>query len=260
MAVDMGRRIWMTGLVLSVVGCYGHARFDPGALVPKAAATEMVRIPGGKFTRGDLNGEPAEYPERKIVVSAFLIDRFEVTNQSYRLCIKAGVCDPTPYLDDPVLGRPGHPVVGVSWNDARRFCKWIGRRLPTEAEWEYAAKGTDDRRFPWTGPFDPAKANTDRPGDPFQSTAPVAELVAGDSPFGVRNMSGNAAEWVNDFFDPLYYSASKTEADPPGPPGGRERVVRGGSYRDSPYLVRVSARRAQRPTDVDNTVGIRCAR
>ena len=246
-------------MVMAMGGCYQHSRRPSALNIPPEAVTEMISIPEGRFTQGDLNGEPAEYPERKVVVSGFSIDRYEVSNAVYRLCVAAGVCDPTPYLEHPTLGRDTYPVVGLSWEDAHRICRWLGRRLPTEAEWEYAARGGDERRFPWDGPFDPNKANTDRT-DAFPATAPVDEIVAGDSPFGVRNMAGNAAEWVNDFFDPMYYQMSDVDMDPPGPPRGRERVVRGGSYRDSPYLVRVAARRAQAPTDIDNTVGVRCAR
>lgn len=242
------------------VSCYGHSRANRAAPDIEPEGAEMVAIPGGQFTRGDLNGEPSEYPERTVTVSGFEIDRFEVSNATYQLCVAAKACDPTPYLDDPALGAADHPVVGASWYDARRFCAWLGRRLPTEAEWEYAAKGTDHRRFPWKGPFEPANANTARLGDPFDTTAPVTAMPAGDSPFGVRNMAGNAAEWVADYFDPTYYRTGLDQPDPKGPATGRDRVVRGGSYRDSSYLVRVAARRAQSPTDVDNTVGIRCAR
>ena len=256
------RRVTLVAAIaaLPVFGCYGHTRWDGPAPVPSVAGNEMIQIPEGRFTRGDLNGEPAEYPEHQVDMHSFLIDRYEVSNRSYRLCVRAGACDVTPYLEHPELGQPDHPVVGVSWDDARRFCQWVGRRLPTEAEWEYAARGSDGRRFPWNGPFDPRRANTDRNEDAYATTAPIGELGAGDSPFGVRNMAGNAAEWVQDFFDPVYYRRTFDKPDPRGPRRGHERVVRGGSYRDSPYLVRVAARRAQIPTDIDNTVGVRCAR
>ncbi|MEL7370066.1 MAG: SUMF1/EgtB/PvdO family nonheme iron enzyme [Myxococcota bacterium] len=243
---------------LAGAGCYHHGPHGGERIDPVNAVSEMVDIPGGIFTRGDLNGEPSEYPERQVTISAFRIDRYEVSNAAYRICVQEGRCDATPYLSDETLGGESHPAVGLSWFDAFRYCAWMGRRLPTEAEWEYAAKGTDNRRFPWSGPFDPALANTAR-RDAFASTAPVLALIEGESPFGVRNMAGNAAEWVADFFDPLYYRKSEGSTDPEGPKQGRERVIRGGSYRDSPYLVRVAARRAQSPTEVDNTIGVRCA-
>ena len=239
-------------------GCYRH-RTEPIDRAPRAVQLDFVDIPPGRFIRGDINGEPSEYPERTVTVRGFRLARFEVSNRAYRVCVEAQACDVTPYLDDPMLGRPDYPVVGVSWEDASRFCAWAGGRLATEAEWEYAAKGPGQRRYPWDGPFDPQRANTSQPDDPYPQTAPTEDMAAGDSTFGIRNMAGNAAEWVNDYFDPMYYRASQSAADPSGPTSGRERVVRGGSYRDSPYLVRVAARRPQEPTDVDNTVGIRCA-
>ncbi len=260
-----GLRGLVVGLPIALIGlggpsCYGHQHRRGAQDDAKRTVGELVRIPDGYFVRGDLNGEPSEYPERRVLVSGFAIERYEVSNRAYSACVAAGACDLSPYLDDPELGRPQHPVVGLSWDDARRYCEWAGRRLPTEAEWEYAARGTDNRQFPWSGAFDPRKANTRRSDDGFASTAPVVALAAGDSPFGVRNMAGNAAEWVNDYFDPLYYRTSGDVPNPRGPRVGRERVVRGGSYRDGAHSVRVAARRAQSPTDIDNTIGVRCAR
>lgn len=208
---------------------------------------------------GDMNGEPDEYPERALTMSGFKIDTTEVTNQAYRLCVRAKGCDAAPYLEDPDLGKPDHPVVGVTWDDAKNFCRWIGRRLPTEAEWEFAAKGKDHRKWPWPGAFDAKKANTSARGDFHSKTAPVKSYREGESPFGLLHMAGNAAEWVSDYFSPTYYRSGKTTNDPTGPRSGRERVVRGGSYRDSAHLVRVSARRAKLPTEADSTVGFRCA-
>jgi formylglycine-generating enzyme required for sulfatase activity len=239
-----------------LAGCYGHAKPGPGDATPTAAP--MATIPAGTFTMGDRNGEPDEYPERQVRVSAFRIDRVEVSNARYAACVRAQVCDPTRYAGDPGLGAPEHPVVGVTFEDAARFCRWVGRRLPTEAEWEYAARGEDLRRWPWRGVFDRAKANTSEGGG-TGTTAPVDSFPEGESPFGVRNLAGNVAEWVADYFDPTHYRTSAILTDPRGPERGRERVVRGGSYRDVQHLVRVSARRAKLPTEADNTTGFRCA-
>jgi sulfatase modifying factor 1 len=242
----------------TLTACYGHVPAGGRPASPPPAEGELVSIPAGAFTRGDRNGEPDEYPERLLELPAFRLDRAEASNADYRACVEAGVCDPTPYLDDPELGLAEHPVVGVTFEDATRYCAWRRKRLPTEAEWEYAARGTDLRKWPWKGLFDPARANTSE-ADAFAGTAPVQSLPEGASVFGVLNVAGNAAEWVADYFDPTYYRTSTETRAPKGPERGRERVVRGGSYRDPSHLVRVSARRAKLPTEVDSTIGVRCA-
>lgn len=248
-----------TLLVLLTVGCYAHTRRDAPSAAPEEVAAPMVSIPGGVFTMGDMSGEPDEYPERKLTMNGFRIDRTEVTNAAYRACVQSKACDPSPFLDDPDLGKPDHPVVGVTFEDAERFCKWVDKRLPTEAEWEYAAKGADHRKWPWVGAFDPTRANTVQPGDFHGKTAPVTAYESGESPFGVLQMAGNAGEWTADYFDPTHYRKNKDTTDPAGPASGRERVVRGGSYRDASHTVRVAARRAKSPTEVDSTIGFRCA-
>jgi formylglycine-generating enzyme required for sulfatase activity len=220
----------------------------------------MVSVPSGAFTMGDRNGEPDEYPERQITISAFSIDRTEVTNAAYKLCVRAKACDAIVYLDDSELGLDDYPVVGATWDDARNFCKWVGKRLPTEAEWEYAAKGSDLRKWPWKGAFKGAAANSNGQEDEHEKTAPVTAFQEGESPHGALNMAGNAAEWVADYYDPTFYRTSKQEADPKGPENGRERVVRGGSYLSTSHQLRVSARQAKLPTETDNTVGFRCAK
>jgi formylglycine-generating enzyme required for sulfatase activity len=219
----------------------------------------MVTIGAGVFTMGDVNGEDDEYPERPITLSAFQIDRTEVTNNAYRMCVRAKACDPTQYLDDDDLGQDDHPVVGVTWDDAANFCKWVGKRLPTEAEWECAAKGNDTRKWPWSGPFKASAANTALP-DHHEKTAPVGQYMEGESPHGVLDMAGNAAEWVADYYDPTFYRTSKQDHDPKGPESGRERVVRGGSYLSSAHQVRVAARSRKQPTETSNTLGFRCAK
>lgn len=259
MAIDLHVRLPLATL-LFIAGCYGHTRRDAPAPAPGQAASEMVSIPGGAFTRGDQNGEPDEYPEKQVTMSAFSIDRTEVTNAAYKKCVEAKACDATQYLDDRELGRDENPVVGITWEDARSFCNWVGKRLPTEAEWEYAARGSDLRKWPWQGAFKGDAANIAGSEGGGSSTEAVTSRREGASPFGVLNLAGNAAEWVADYYDPTFYRTSKDDKDPKGPDAGRERVVRGGSYRSSLHQVRVSARRGKLPTETDNTIGVRCAK
>ena len=246
-------------VLIGLVGCYRHARRDAPTAPPDSVRSETVLVPPATFTRGDLNGEPDEYPESKISMSSYRIERTEVSNASYRTCVESKACDPAPYLDHDALGIDDHPVVGVSWEDATRYCSWIGRRLPTEAEWEYAARGSDVRKWPWSGGFVAKRANSRSADDFHTMSAPVTAYTEGASPFGVLNMAGNVAEWVADYYDPTYYRTSKEEQDPKGPTRGRERVVRGGSYADPQHDIRVSSRRAKLPTEIEGTVGFRCA-
>lgn len=237
--------------------CYRHA--DSPGIVPVISGGDLINIPGGTFTRGDMNGDPDEYPESVISLKPFRIERTEVNNGSYLSCINAGVCDPSAYLDDLRFSGVEKPIVGVSWFDALAYCQWIGRRLPTAAEWELAARGRDLRRWPWKGAFDSANANVRGSSDGFETTAPVTAFRGGSSPFGALNMAGNVAEWVADFYDPTYYRSSKEIEDPLGPKTGRERTVKGGGFNDLAFSVRVSARRPKRPTDVAAGIGFRCA-
>lgn len=251
----------LLGAGLLLAGCYRHSHAPSGGgSAEDAPLPELVSIPEGSFTMGDMNGQPSEYPEREVRVPAFRIDRTEVSNAAYGACVDAGGCERQLYADDPELGAADRPVVGVSWLDARAFCTWAGRRLPTEMEWERAARGGDLRKWPWGPVFNPAYTNTRSDAEDWERTAPVGSFPEGASPFGVLDMAGNAAEWVADYFDPTIYRSDPRAELTEGPLDGRERSVRGGSWADGPHRVRVASRQGQSPTEVDDGTGFRCAR
>ncbi|MBI2376909.1 MAG: SUMF1/EgtB/PvdO family nonheme iron enzyme [Deltaproteobacteria bacterium] len=253
------RTLALPAVLISTSACYQHVRRDAPSEPGPLPRGELVSVSSAELIRGDMNGEPHEYPEKRIRIKAFRIEKTEVTNAAYNACVEARACDPAPFADTEDFGGADRPVVGVTWIDAKKFCEWIGRRLPTEAEWELAAKGTDNRKWPWKGPFEAKRANVRGEMDGFRHTAPVGSFSAGTSPYGALDMSGNVAEWVADYFDPMYYRTGKETSDPTGPSEGRDRVVRGGSYSDTSYECRVSFRGGRSPTEVDSTVGFRCA-
>jgi len=206
-----------------------------------------------------------------VYLDTFYIDKTEVTNTQYRACVEAGVCDApsdTAYYDDADYAQ--HPVVYVSWNDADAYCRWVGKRLPTAAEWEKAARGTDGWIYPWGNALDGSKLNFCDANCPYDwkdvsvddgytDTAPVGSYPAGASPYGVLDMAGNVWEWVTDWYGRNYYSRSPGR-NPPGPDSGEERVVRGGSWSRDPASVRGTVRYRYLPDDTYNNVGFRCVR
>jgi formylglycine-generating enzyme required for sulfatase activity len=221
------------------------------------APAETVRVPSGWFWMGG-GDEVDERPRHRVFVSAFELDRDEVTRERYAACVRAGACAP-PASD----GAAGLPVTGVSWNDAAAFCRFAGGRLPSEAEWEKAARGTDGRVYPWGdeprcdranfGNFEGEGRCPRNPGAPVEPGRFGAE-----SPYGARDLAGNVWEWVNDYYSDKYYSVSPAR-DPAGPPSGRARVVRGGACCSMFGLPR-AANRLAFPADYrDVDLGFRCA-
>jgi eukaryotic-like serine/threonine-protein kinase len=209
----------------------------------------QVYIPAGTFRMGgmDVRRAPNEIPEHDVTLDAFWMDQLEVTNAMYVLCVTAGGC--TPPQDIKSQRRPeyfnnpefkDYPVIYVTWGQAKTYCEWAGRRLPTEAEWERAGRGDDFRTFPWgEDKADGMLANFNMlVGD----TSRVGTYPAGASPFGVLDMAGNVAEWVNDIYSSNY--ANAVMLNPTGPPAGSSfyRVVRGGSLGDAEINIRVSKR------------------
>ncbi len=227
-------------------------------------AEEMVLIPAGPFTRGTMAGGYDEQPEGMVSLSAFHIDRYEVTNFQYNQFREAtGHRKPSPpsrYARN--LGKMRHgnqPVVYVSWGDAAAYCRWKGKRLPTEAEWEKAMRGTDGRLWPWGNADDPRAANHGRVDDGYEVTAPVGKFIKDISPYGVSDGTGNVMEWVADWYRERVYRDG-TKENPSGPGHGVFRVLRGGSYTTSGLDLRITSRSKMVPDFRDETIGFRCAK
>ncbi len=233
----------------------------------------MILIPAGPFTMGSNEGLPNERPEHLVELDAYSIDQYEVTLALYRKFLDVGKHDSPPTWDDEAATTVGdRPAIGMKWADAEAYCKWAGKRLPTEAEWEKAARGTDARRYPW-GSMQPFVdiANYNR-GLWVSEAVTLAAVTSGlegmsvrhglkeggRSPYGLNHMAGNAAEWVADWYDRDYYQNSPKK-NPPGPAQGEKRVLRGGSWADLPLALRVSARISAEPEFEDRTIGFRCA-
>jgi formylglycine-generating enzyme required for sulfatase activity len=231
----------------------------------------------------------SETPAHQVFLSDYWIDRTEVTVTRFRACVDAGVCTLPPYGEGGErFDRPNYPVTLVNWNDARRYCAWAGGRLPTEAEWERAARGPnkkptstprtppDDgehlpkgRRFPWGDVYNPFLTNHGNypaaidevswldAKDGFLELAPVGSFVQGRSAEGLDDLAGNVEEWVADWF--AEYPAADA-ANPKGPEMGDRRVVRGGSYIRGRMFHRGAARQREGPGDRATWIGFRCAR
>jgi len=235
----------------------GFTAGDDGCQQP----IEWVSIPGGSFAMGadDSDASPWEKPIRRVTLSPFRMARTETTVGQYAACVAAGRCSApscTSTGDD-------HPVACVDWQQSKAFCQWSGGRLPTEAEWEYAARGDDGRKFPWGNQtLSARRANCAESlcADGFEGTSPVGSFPDGRSPFGLDDMVGNVWEWVSDWFDLDAYESSAT-SDPTGPSSGSRRVSRGGSFYagDVRYL-RAALRYGDEPSYADAFLGFRCAR
>lgn len=275
--------------------------YQPSAVSSEIPA-EMVVIPAGEFIMGTpegTDGLPDEHPERHVTLSSFLLDRYEVTNRAYAAFVQATAhrapANATPSAtlweqNGPPTGIENHPVINVSWEDAAAYCRWLGKRLPTEAEWEKAARGTDARRYPWGNDWDIAKANSAsywagrtiefQSGADWEAfwvkgegarlakeqgikgevlTMPVGSFPQGASPYGALDMAGNAAEWVADWFDPNYYRTAPL-TDPPGPVRGAIKAMRGGSWLKPAVSLRTTDRDWGTMDSRPSGTGFRCAK
>ncbi len=261
------------GLVL--VGLLIGLSLPAGCAKKRTPPEGMVLIPAGEFIMGsdkiDTEGKATEFgtikpwyldehPLRKVHLPAYYMDQHEVTATAYQQFIHAtGSRPPQDWPDGKISpGRENYPVTNVNWYDAERFCRWNGKRLPTEAEWEKAARGTDGREYPWGNDFDPHKANT---GDSdIGDLAAVGSFKEGASPYGAYDMSGNAWEWTSDWYKAYPGSDYFSEAF-----GEKFKVLRGSSWGGTghyaiPYFYRASYRFYIAPEGAYPDAGFRCAR
>lgn len=246
------------------------ASFDLGAPDSKTSTKSerspvdgmmLIYIPAGEFPMGTTDkGFPSSGPEHTVYLDAFWMDQTEVSNAMYLRCVAAGKCivptssEINPFLRDPFYGN--YPVVYMGWENASDYCSWAGRRLPTEAEWEKAARGTSGQDYPW-GNQEP-NIRLANYGNYLGGPVPVDRYKAGASPYGVLNMAGNVREWVNDWYSPVYYGHSPLN-NPRGPDRARRRSLRGGSFLDDERQLRTYNRFEHSPSSAGIDRGFRCA-
>jgi formylglycine-generating enzyme len=262
-----------------------------GLAILRARGSQMIRVPASEFMMGSTSAEVVdaavlceheplaancdersfadEQPPHRVTLSGFFLDRQEVTVAEYQACVRVGRCQALPYARGARrFEQPTFPVTLVTWDDARAFCAFRGARLPSEAEFERAARGPNGRRFPWGQLPNDHLANHGRLGldlsddtDGFAELAPVGSFSSGRTPDGFLDLAGNAAEWVQDRYAPQY--PEQAVSDPSGPDAALAtsgRVVRGGSYESPLAWLRGAARGAFLPSERRPSLGFRCAR
>lgn len=266
------KHVWWVGSLLLLMGTVPAVSVaESGASGPPQEITgedgaPMRLIEAGEFLMGSPEGEGLsdERPQHRVWINAFYMDTYETTVARYEKFLDAtGHVRPDFWPYDEVREYAERPVVGVDWTGARAYCEWVGKRLPTEAEWEYAAGGKDGRRYPWGGTEPGARlANVAKTWSyKFYKDrlSPVGSHGEGTSPFGIHDMGGNVWEWVADWYDAKYYARSPAK-NPPGPPGGTMKVLRGGSWNFAGKYSRTSSRLRYEPRHRAADIGFRCAR
>jgi formylglycine-generating enzyme required for sulfatase activity len=261
---------------LVIAGCSKIATEPPTGA--SDAAVGMVDVPAGVFTMGcnaavDASCNDDEKPAHRVTLHAFSLDHLETTQREYRECMSAGACTSPTKEFDPT-GHAGYPVAWVTWDQANGYCAWRGKRLATEAEWEWAARGSDGRLYPWGNDApscalasfssSAAKDSANPPGACRATSDAVKTDVVGSHPSapsaaGLLDMGGNLWEWVSDFYDPAYYATSPS-ADPRGPATAPQHAKRGGSWQDSADRLRASRRWTHPQGSGAEDIGIRCAK
>ncbi len=262
------RFLCMAMAVVAVVASTPWFAMETLAAAHEVDPVPMVMIPAGEFLMGSPEGKGRadERPQLAVYLDTFLIDQVEVTNERYMAFVKSTGhrAPPNPYGTGTLASLTGieHlPVVQTTWYDAKAYCMWAKKRLPTEAEWEKAARGTDGRLYPWGNqPPTATRANFDREWEDEKTLHPVGSLPGGDSPYGVKDMAGNAREWVSDWYDAEYYRDAP-ERNPQGPDKkGVVRSIRGGSWHSPASDITTTARGRGGFALQTHGTGFRCAR
>ncbi len=234
-----------------------------------AEAGEMVQVPEGSFIMGSseedilwavkkfhsesLDWYRDETPAHSVALSAFEIDKYEVTFGDYAVYMEATGKPPPREYENSRLNHPRQPVVSVSWQDAKDYCHWAKKRLPTEAEWEKAARGTDKRHYPWGNEADALNTNIRGKGDSYRNASPGGKFPEGASPYGVMDMSGNVWEWTENWYQPHPDNEHSNDFY-----GEKFKVIKGGSWNSNLDLARPAVRGKAFPDQKKNYIGFRC--
>ena len=253
------------GLILSLIAPL------PPVVVPFVQPTEMITIAPGTFTMGSSDkdiewaaqtfySESLDYyrdetPAHSVHLEAYKIDKTEVTMAQYRLYLEQTGKPAPKYMDNKRFNQNHQPVVGVTWQEATDYCATMGKRLPTEAEWEKAARGADSRYYPWGNEPDEDKANIRGKHDDFRYSSPVGIFPRGVSPYGILDLAGNAWEWTADWYQPHPGNTYPNDFY-----GEQFRVIKGGSWFSNMDLARIPVRGKSLPDRRNNYIGFRCAK
>ena len=239
---------------------YSRNSEKSSVLVSEKDGMILQYVPAGSFYMGssllDTHANEDEFPQHSVYLDSFWIDRNEVTNEQYRLCVNDGICDEPGnayYYSDTVFNP--YPITFVNWFDAQQYCQWAGRRLPTEAEWEKAARGTEGQLYPWGN--DPPNDNlyNHHNADTMSGSFPL-----GASPYGVLDMAGNVWEWTSDWYQSDYYKKSNNAENPTGPDEGYGKVRKGGAWGIETSYLRAAVRGWNNPNDKLRNLGFRCVK
>lgn len=250
----------LTCLALSAPSPRVEAQLKTGAEKKNAKdGATMVYVAPGEFTMGADDAFQNEKPAHKVKLTrGYWVYKTEVTNAQYGKFLAANPKQPKPkYWSDPRFKAPDQPVVGVSWTDADAYCKWAGVRLPTEAEWEFAARGTDARKYPWGNEMPDANRCASAQDETTGKPAPAGKLATGASPCGALDMAGNVWEWCGDWYGASY--PSTPAENPTGPKEGMERIIRGGSWFQPAFFLRTTYRNRATPDTRTSELGFRPA-
>jgi len=247
--VEAAPHIGLTFMQINAQGFYEYKNEKDGSV--------LIEIPAGSYSMGCDSGEKDEKPAHAVYLDQYYIGKYEVTIAQYRkFCYSTG----KNMLNQPSWNiNDDYPIVDVNWNDSKAYCDWAGLRLPNEAEWEKAARGTDGRIYPWGNIWYVSACNSSDRTDSCINTSTIGKYTIGASPYGAYDMSGNVWEWCQDWYDDSYYEKS-SNSNPVGPLKGLRRVIRGGSWYTDAYGCRSSIRGSLNPAVKGDDFGFRPAK